>query len=54
MPKTVAWLEVGEAPKWDVLFSVGDEDFGVGGKAVAVEHVDQVVSGESRHARRAR
>ena len=41
----VTWLEVGEAPKWGVLISVGDEDFGVDGKGVDWKHVDQVLPG---------
>ena len=32
--------------------SVGDEDFGVGVKAVAWKHADQVIAGEGRNARR--
>ena len=32
--------------------SMGDEDFGFGGKAVAWKHADQVIAGEDGNARR--
>ena len=34
------------------MVSMGDEDFGFGGKAVAWKHADQVIAGEDGNARR--